>query len=211
MTRTDWAIPVTGNPTRAAAITGPVTDALQALFTWQSGAGDPDDANVREFGMPWVNLTTGEVRQCIDLTPRTNASLGAMGKRWDWHEAPWPFAGFSVTDTVPIWTPPENAFALSLAVQSTITTTGSDVSNRYTFQVTNTTGSLNLFATAWGTDGTGGGSEIVAGTTEVMTFDQNRNIAANDTLNLIVTKTGSPTDWANARVKITLRGYMRSV
>lgn len=211
MSREDFAFPITGNPSRAAAITGPVTDLAQLFISMMAGAGNPDDANVRVFGATWVNTTTGEIMQCIDLSPRTDAALGAAGKRWDMHEAEHTFNGITATVTQPIWIPHDTVFALELVVSSDTATSGSDASNRYQFQITNASASNNLLATAWGTDGTGGGAEFAVKTPQVITFDQNRNLSANQHLDLVITKTGSPTSWNSAKVKCILRAYLRSV
>lgn len=212
MTRYAWAIPIQiggAGTSFATALTSDTTNALQNLRSLWAGSGAPSDSD-SVARMLYVDETTGSVMQVQSVTPsRTDVALGAVCSRWDWHEAVVEINGISATTTFPIWTPPANAKALALAIQSDTATSGSSGANRWTFQVTNATGSVNLLATAFGTDGTGGGAELAVNTTRVATFDQNTTPALNDYLSVVVTKTGTPTALTTARLRLTLRAYMR--
>lgn len=81
-------------------------------------------------------------------------------------------------------------------------TTSSDGSNKFTFQLANLTQSKNLLATAKTTHG----AEITGDTPYSMTPTQyNSNLAFGDVIELQVTKTGSPTDLANAVVALSIQ------
>lgn len=153
----------------------------------------------------WADTANGVLKQ-RDAGDTTWNILGALNARWDTIDAPVDFqSGLSASVNVPIWSPNAAAYALELAIMSDTTTSGSNGSNRWEVQVYNRTTSLNLFATAFRTSTT----ELTATTTVVATPDQNRNVAANDYLELQITKTGTPTSLASAKLRFVLRGYAR--
>lgn len=88
-----------------------------------------------------------------------------------------------------------------LILVSDTTTSGSDGSNHWSFQVANLAQAVDLFATAPDTNG----SEVTADTAYVLTPDQNEAVAANDVLELQVVKTGTPTNMN--RATFLLIGY----
>jgi len=197
---TAWPFPL---PT---TVNGPtlrsnLNDGLDALLTLHSGAAEPNDTFPRMF---WADTTNLVLKQRNAADSAWNI-LGPLNARWDWSENAWTFAGIAATVTVPIWIPPAAAYAQELVIQSDTSTAGSTGSNRYEIQVTNRTAANNLLATPYYTNT----AEIVLQVGLVIPFDQNRNLAANDYLDLVVTKTGAPTDLSTAKIRATLRGYMR--
>ena len=79
-------------------------------------------------------------------------------------------------------------------------TAASDAGNKYDFQVANLTQTNNLLASAKSTNG----AEIAANTVYDLGPDQNRQVAANDVLELQITKTGAPTDLSGAEVAVVV-------
>ncbi len=77
----------------------------------------------------------------------------------------------------------------SLTLVSSSTTT-SDGSNNWSFQLTNLTTTNNLFATAPNTNG--GMGDFAVNTAKVLVPDQNTTMASGDVLNFVATLTGSP-------------------
>lgn len=189
------------------------TDSIATLRTKVNGNFDllkVDHAGASEPTVTWAyqlwaDTSNGVLKQ-RDSGDTTWTVLGPLNRRWDWREGSRDMDGLSASVNVPIWTPPEIAYVLELAIMSDTATSGSSGSHRYEFQLRNKTTSVNLFATAQYTSTT----ELVAGTAPVVfTPDQNRNVAKNDYLELQITKTGTPTSLASAKLRFTLRGYMR--
>lgn len=85
---------------------------------------------------------------------------------------------------------------------SDTSTTSSDNSNKFTFQVANLTQSENLLATAKTTYG----AEITGDSPYSLTPTQhNSGLAFGDVIELQITKTGSPTDLTNAVVALAIQ------
>lgn len=94
----------------------------------------------------------------------------------------------------------------SVALISTVATSGSDGANNWSVQLADITGAVNLFATAPSTNG----SELVVDTAWRKTPDQNATVIADHVLKLTVTKTGAPTSLAAARVLVQVDVYPRA-
>lgn len=92
-----------------------------------------------------------------------------------------------------------------IGVISTVATVSSTGANNYQFQLRNLTQSLDLFATGPSTNG----AELAVDTLWTATPDQNSTITAGDVLRLTVTKNGTPTSLAAARVLLQVDLYPR--
>jgi len=79
-------------------------------------------------------------------------------------------------------------------------TTGSDGTNNWTFQVRNLTAAVNLLSTAKTTNG----SEISADAVYDLNPNQNQTIAANNVIELQITKNAVPTDLTTAEIMVVI-------
>ena len=89
---------------------------------------------------------------------------------------------------------------------STVATSGSTGGANWAIQLANLTAGNNLFATAPSTNG----DELAVATAWSQDVDQNATCDPDDVLALTITKTGSPTSLAAARVLIQVDLYPRA-
>lgn len=104
--------------------------------------------------------------------------------------------GISATVNIPLIAAPSAITISDVKIISDTATSGSDGSNLYTFQVANVTAGNNLKVSAKSTNG----AEISANTVYAIGVDQNLTLATGNVLRLVVTKTGSPTSLASAKI-----------
>lgn len=95
-----------------------------------------------------------------------------------------------------IFVAPYRCVIRSVKLVSDTATSSSNGTNKWTFQVSNQTATVNLCSTAKTTNG----SEMAEDTAYSLGVDQNLTINANDVLELQITKSASPTDLTNATV-----------
>jgi len=172
-----------------------MADAVLSLLTGCSGAGWPTE-NL-QVGMVAVNETTKQVGRWDGADWRAEGPRHVDASAFEWNVDLGTLSA-SVTKWLPV--PLTGVEILSIAILSD-TSTSSDGSNKWTFQVRNRTASENLFATAPTTNG----AELTANVASVRSCDQNNDdIAAGSALDLVITKTGSATSLTSAVV--TVRG-----
>lgn len=169
--------------------------ALQALQSAYSGSSAPASPVAGQF---WYD-TAGSVLKVyysggwVELGPITQplttreivAYRGAL----------------SGTITIPLVAPYGNATVLDVYLISDTATSGSDGSNRWEFQLQNADTTNTLLATSKKTDS----AEIAIGTLYKVTPDQNQGLVADQRLQLVITKTGTPTSLSSAVVTIVAR------
>lgn len=195
---TSWPFPL---PT---TVNGPtlrtnLNDGLDALLTLHSGAAEPNDTFAY---MPWAD-TTNDLLKIRNAANSAWIVLGCLTQPFDRWRASRDFDGIAATvGPLPLCCPDGAGFADELIIQSTVATTGSDGSNRYSIQVTNA--GANMLA------------PFVTSTTELVNgmlaipLTANQVLVANADVRLTITKTGTPTDLSSAQIRATLRGWMGS-
>jgi len=99
-----------------------------------------------------------------------------------------PLAGISSTTTIRLCVT-GTGWIISDVTYAGADTIASDNSNKWTFQITNATASVNLMSASLSTFTTA----ITADTAYALTANQNTLPAASDVLTLVCTKTGTPT------------------
>lgn len=114
----------------------------------------------------------------------------------------------SISGTVSFFVPASAARAVASRVVliSDTATSGSDGSNKYTVDLYNVTQAESLFSAVPTTNG----DELAANTAWSQECDQNLDLAADDVLEVRITKTGSPTSLASARVIVQVDLYPRA-
>lgn len=97
---------------------------------------------------------------------------------------------------------PVNLSISGFSLASSVGTSGSDGSNNYTFQLHNITQTLDLLATAVTTNS----NEITANSEFGGAANQNQNVSSGDVLQVVITKTGTPTDLSSADIVFQVVG-----
>lgn len=110
--------------------------------------------------------------------------------------------GFGASQQKFIFVAPSACTVTNVVLVSDTATTGSNGAAIWSFQVANLTQTEDLLSAAQHTDATGTGTEISADTAYDITPNQNATIAADDVLELQITKTGAPTDLSSAEVAV---------
>lgn len=106
--------------------------------------------------------------------------------------------GLSATVNVPLIAAPSAIIISDVKIICDTTTTASNGTDNWTFQIANVTAGNNLKATAKTTNG----AEITANTTYALGLDQNLTLATSDVLRLVVTKNNSPTVLSSAKIQV---------
>lgn len=169
--------------------------ALQALQSGFSGASAPSSPVDGQF---WFDTGTGL------LKVRYSSSwveLGPMSQPHTIREVVAYRGALAGSITIPLVAPYGNSRALDVYLISDTATTGSSGANRWEFQVANADAATNLLATSKKTDT----AEIAIGTLYKITPDQNQDVTADQRLQLVITKTGTPTSLSAAVVTVVVR------
>lgn len=191
----DWSA-ISGVPYNTAMTTG-VAGRLESLRTAFSGSSAP--SNPVAFQL-WLDTTNAVLkrRNSSNTAWTVVAAMSvpsSLGVRAD-------VGAISATGEMQLWVP-ETAFIVTgVTVLGETTTSGSDGSNHWQWNLRNRTTSVDLFATKPTTNG----DELTAHVGKLLTPDQNTTLSANNNLVFEYTKVGSPTSPVNA-VKLYLRGY----
>lgn len=115
-----------------------------------------------------------------------------------------PLGGLSASRTLNVLVATSGNEIIDAAyILSDTATSGSDGSNNWTFAINNVTQTEALASVTTTTDTT----EITANTAYTLDIDQNNaaaDITALDVFNVVITKTGSPTDLSSAEVTLVL-------
>lgn len=115
-----------------------------------------------------------------------------------------PLGGLSASRTINVLVATSGNEIIDAAyILSDTATSGSDGSNNWTFAINNVTQTLALASVTTTTDTT----EITANVAYTLDIDQNNaasDITALDVFNVVITKTGSPTDLSSAEVTLVL-------
>jgi len=104
--------------------------------------------------------------------------------------------GLSGSDDRFLFVAPAASYIREVSLVSDVATSSSDGTDNWTFQVANLTKTQDLLATAKTTNG----AEISADTVYDLGLDENQQVAANDVIELQVTKNNSPTDLSSAEI-----------
>jgi hypothetical protein len=184
----------------STAILSRVAPALQALASLHQGASAPA---TKWTGMLWADTSIGVLKQWDGSAWHVVGPIYANGSRRTLKL----FEG-ALVGGESFFVPPsaDRAVVSRITLVSDTATVGSDGSNNWSLQVHNLTAATTMFATAPTTNG----DEFAADTAWSADVDQNATIAADDVLEVRVTKTGTPTSLAAARVAICLDLYPRS-
>ena len=108
--------------------------------------------------------------------------------------------GISGSDDRYLFVAPAASYIRQVSLVSDTATSSSDGTDNYTFQVANLTQTNNLLASAKSTNG----AEIAADTVYDLDPDQNQQVAANDVLELQITKNNAPTDLSSAEISAVI-------
>lgn len=154
-------------------------------------------------GMLWNDTSVGLRKQYDGATWHVLGPICANGARRTLTLYQGVLAGGEVL-YVPVST--DTFVVHRVVLVSTVATAASDGSNHWGVQIANLTAGNNLFATAPNTNG----DELVIATAWSQAVDQNATCDPDDVLALTVTKTGSPTSLAAARVLIQVDLYPRA-
>ena len=185
--------PPTGGDTPTGAIVTKVQGMLDALRSLHSGASEP--SNTVAY-MLWSDTTNAllKIRNAANDGWVVLGALGTDASRQAVH-----VARVNLTASVNLLVPPlANAGVVKRVTLVSDTTTTSDGSNNWAFQIRNKTQATNLLSTAANTNG----AEITADVVYAVTPDQNATVAADDVLELQVTETGTATSLTNATFAI---------
>lgn len=163
-----------------------VGSSLSALRSCFSGATEPTDTTP---GMLWFDTASER------LFVRNNADAAWVDVAEQVTEV---YRGnlagsFNAYVAIPLGT-----HVKSLTVISDTSTSGSDGSNYYQFDLVNITDGLSLFATPPTTNG----DELAADSRWDQDCDQNQDLVSGKVLEMQVTEVGSPTNLASAEVLI---------
>jgi len=191
-----WDFPFTAGT--LAAFRDAVNDGMAQLVNGHAGASEPATTFPR---MLWAD-TTNLVLKMRNAADSDWDILGPLGARWDWQEPHRDFDGLAASVTVPLWAPPAAAFAHSLVVHSDTATSGSTPGDEWTLQVTNA--GADMLSSPFLTSD----DEFVDGVL-VIPLDDNQNLVADADVQLVITKSATPTDLSAAKLRFTLRAYMR--
>jgi len=174
--------------------------ALQALQSAFSGSTAPSSPVA---GQRWYDTSTGLLKVYYSGSwyeegpiTQTNTVREIVAYR----------GGIGATITIPLVAPYGNSRLLDVYLISDIATSGSNGSNRWEFQVANADAGTNLLSVSKKTDT----AEIPAGTLYKITPDQNQDTLADQRLQIVVTKTGTPTSLGLAIVTIVARLKLKS-
>ena len=148
-----------------------------------------DGTGTGEVVLPDESIGTAEIAD----TAVTSAKLSTAAKT---HIAVVRIGGLAGSDDRYLMVAPSAGAVVQISIVSDTATSGSDGTNNWTMQVRNLTQGKDLLATAATTNG----NEIAADTVWDLGPDQNLTLAANDVLELQVTKNGSPTDLSSAEI-----------
>lgn len=203
-----WNVPVSNSDAEATAFTK-VSDALASLRSMFSGTTAPTSTVA---GMLYYNTSDKCVYQRnsadsawvrVFAAGENNAVL-CGGDDW---------GAVSATTTKFLPCPKTGLYVQDVALVSDLATAGSSAgATEWQFALTKKTGggTTQLFSGTVGTGtslgGVGGGAEVAAYTAYKLTANQNQSLAADDVLQLTLTKVGSPTNFT--RLSVYLRGYI---
>jgi hypothetical protein len=189
----DYSAPFAGTDPQNLVLKTRLGDTLDALRTQFAGATEPTAKTPYQL---WFDTSANlvKMRNAGDTDWQILGPLGGNAGRLV--TAYTPRVAMAAATYRGLFVAPTAFEVLRFVLVSDTTTSGSSTGvTDWTFQVVNTTGTLNLFATAVST----GGTEITADTAYVLTPDQNTTLAADDILNLVVGVNGAPTaiaDWS---------------
>jgi len=107
--------------------------------------------------------------------------------------------GFNATGNITLGALPA-CNVTNIVLTSDTATSGSGAGTKFDFQVTNVTRAVTMLTTVVTTNG----NEIAVSTAYPLAPNKNLNVAANDVLRLDVTKTGTPTSLASAKITATV-------
>lgn len=168
---------------------------IASIMSSWSGTSEPG-SSIRRKGLVWLD-ETGKRLKLRNIANAAWLEMGTIHAKVDERSA------WSSTFSVYLPPLPQAVEIESIAIVVDTTTSGSDGSNNYAFNLTNLTQTEEMFSadptTAASVSGVGGG-EITANTAYILTPNQNDVIAANDVLQFTVTVTGSPTTLTAASV-----------
>ena len=196
-----WTAPVVAGDTVGGALLTKVNDALASLRTVHSGATAP---TVTAAYMLYQDTALKEILQ-RDSGDATWQAILASNVKNHGRSTIAPIHGIAASNDFWAYYADIAFHVDKVYILSDTTTSGSDGTNRYEFQVRNVVASLDLIASDVMTDAV----EVTADTPYVLTLDQNQNIAAGDALELQVVKTGAPTDWTSAEIAAVVVGWLR--
>lgn len=108
--------------------------------------------------------------------------------------------GISGSVNIPLFAPDKPASISDVRLILDTTTSNSDASNKWGFNVRNVTQGNNLLSSSVETVDT----EITAETVYSITPDQNQEITTGDVLRLDITKTGTPQDLSSAQASVAV-------
>lgn len=174
--------------------------ALQALQSAFSGSTAPSSPVA---GQRWYDTSTGLLKvyysgSWYEEGPITQANTVREIVAYR--------GALSATITIPLVAPYGNSRLLDVYLISDTATSGSSGANRWEFQIANADAAVNLLATSKKTDS----AELAVGTLYKVTPDQNQDTLADQRLQLVVTKTGTPTSLSSAVVTIVARLKLKS-
>ncbi|MCC7537858.1 MAG: hypothetical protein IT379_16660 [Deltaproteobacteria bacterium] len=192
-----FAIPVLSDS--QAAILQQLIDNASALAGEHWGSSAP---TVATAGMVWSDTGTGLRKQYDGSTWNILGPICANGALRTLALYQGAIAGGEA-----LYVPASSSKVVvaRIGVISTVATVSSTGANNYQFQLRNLTQSLDLFATGPSTNG----AELAVDTLWTATPDQNSTITAGNVLRLTVTKNGTPTSLAAARVLLQVDLYPR--
>lgn len=156
---------------------------------WQAGNAQEFAADVDANGFKITDLAAGTSANDATRKAQIDAMIQMTSVSVD---------GIAATVNIPLIAAPSAITISDVKIISDTATTGSGAGDNYTFQIENVTAANNLKASAKSTNG----AEISANTIYAIGLDQNLTLTTGNVLRLVVTKTGSPTSLASAKIMV---------